>query len=43
MDKHWCDTSDGWLYNFYFPTSGKDFWYTEAELCYAIKLKLERE
>ena len=42
-NKHWCESSDGWLYNFYFPASGIDFWYTEAELCYATKLKMEQE
>ncbi len=42
MEKHWCDSNDGWLYNFYFPTSGNDYWYTETELCYTTKLKLEQ-
>ncbi len=43
MDKYWSDSADGWLYTFYFPTNGDDFWYTETELCYATKLKLEQK
>jgi len=41
--KQWCSSSDGWLYNFYFPVSGNNFWYTESELCYAHKLKSEQK